>query len=203
MPSVRELLGGDVHVGDLRKPTEADLLGRHKVETDLHAVSEYIKGKRVVVTGAGGSIGSELCRQLSAFEPGRARHGGPGRVRPPRRAALARRPGDARLGQPGPDRHPGPGAGHQALRRDQARRGVPRRGAQAPPAAAGAPVRGAEVERLGHALGARRGGRRRRRATSSTSPRTRPPTRSTRSATRSGSPRVSRRTSARTSRAPT
>ncbi len=69
VPSVRELLGGEVHVGDLRKPTEADLLGRHKVETDLHAVSEYIKGKRVVVTGAGGSIGSELCRQLSAFEP--------------------------------------------------------------------------------------------------------------------------------------
>ncbi len=69
VPSVRELLGGDVHVDDLRKPTEADLLGRHKVETDLHAVSEYIKGKRVVVTGAGGSIGSELCRQLSAFEP--------------------------------------------------------------------------------------------------------------------------------------
>jgi FlaA1/EpsC-like NDP-sugar epimerase len=69
VPPVRELLGGDVHVKDIRKPTEADLLGRHKVETDLHAVSEYITGKKVVVTGAGGSIGSELCRQLSAFEP--------------------------------------------------------------------------------------------------------------------------------------
>ena len=69
VPSVRELLGGEVHVDDLRKPTEADLLGRHKVETDLHAVAEYITGKRVVVTGAGGSIGSELCRQLSAFDP--------------------------------------------------------------------------------------------------------------------------------------
>ncbi len=69
VPSVRELLGDDVQVSDLRRPTEADLLGRHKVETDLHAVSEYITGKRVVVTGAGGSIGSELCRQLSAFEP--------------------------------------------------------------------------------------------------------------------------------------
>jgi FlaA1/EpsC-like NDP-sugar epimerase len=69
VPSVRELLGGEVHVGDIRKPTEADLMGRHKVETDLHAVSEYVTGKRVVVTGAGGSIGSELCRQLSAFEP--------------------------------------------------------------------------------------------------------------------------------------
>jgi FlaA1/EpsC-like NDP-sugar epimerase len=69
VPSVRELLGGEVHVDDLRTPTESDLLGRHKVETDLAAVSEYITGKRVVVTGAGGSIGSELCRQLSAFDP--------------------------------------------------------------------------------------------------------------------------------------
>ncbi len=71
VPSVRELLGGEVHVGDLREPTEADLLGRHKVETDLQSVSDYIRGKTVLVTGAGGSIGSELCRQLSAFSPGR------------------------------------------------------------------------------------------------------------------------------------
>jgi FlaA1/EpsC-like NDP-sugar epimerase len=71
VPSVRELLGGEVHVGDLREPTEADLLGRHKVETDLQSVSDYIRGKTVVVTGAGGSIGSELCRQLSAFAPHR------------------------------------------------------------------------------------------------------------------------------------
>lgn len=69
VPSVRELLGGEVKVDDLRQPTESDLLGRHKVETDLHAVSEYITGKRVIVTGAGGSIGSELCRQLSALNP--------------------------------------------------------------------------------------------------------------------------------------
>ena len=71
VPSVRELLGGEVSVGDLREPTEADLLGRHKVETDLQSVSDYIRGRTVVVTGAGGSIGSELCRQLSAFSPGR------------------------------------------------------------------------------------------------------------------------------------
>ena len=69
VPSVRELLVGDVHLADLRAPTEADLLGRHKVVTDLHAVSAYIQGRRVLVTGAGGSIGSELCRQLSAFGP--------------------------------------------------------------------------------------------------------------------------------------
>ncbi len=69
VPSVRELLGGEVKVDDLRTPTESDLLGRHKVETDLNAVSEYIAGKTVVVTGAGGSIGSELCRQLSELNP--------------------------------------------------------------------------------------------------------------------------------------
>ena len=69
VPTVRELLDGDVRVGDLRAPTEADLLGRHTIETDMVAASEYLHGKRVVVTGAGGSIGSELCRQISAFEP--------------------------------------------------------------------------------------------------------------------------------------
>lgn len=71
VPSLQELLGGKVRVGDLRAPTEADLLGRHTIETDLHSVSEYLEGKCVVVTGAGGSIGSELCRQISAFNPSR------------------------------------------------------------------------------------------------------------------------------------
>ncbi|HZJ25733.1 MAG TPA: nucleoside-diphosphate sugar epimerase/dehydratase [Acidimicrobiia bacterium] len=69
VPSLQELLGGHLKVGDLRAPTEVDLLGRHTIETDLHSVSEYLQGKRVVVTGAGGSIGSELCRQILAFDP--------------------------------------------------------------------------------------------------------------------------------------
>ncbi len=69
VPTVGELLDGAVRVGDLRAPTEVDLLGRHTVETDMVAASAYLHGKRVVVTGAGGSIGSELCRQISAFEP--------------------------------------------------------------------------------------------------------------------------------------
>jgi FlaA1/EpsC-like NDP-sugar epimerase len=72
LPSVRELLGDPaVNLTDLREPTEADLLGRHKVETDLFAVSEYLRGKKVLVTGAGGSIGSELCRQIATFSPGK------------------------------------------------------------------------------------------------------------------------------------
>ena len=69
VPSVRELLGGEVHVGDLREPTEADLLGRRKVKTDLQSVSDYIRGRTVVVTGAGGSICSSCAVSLSAFSP--------------------------------------------------------------------------------------------------------------------------------------
>jgi FlaA1/EpsC-like NDP-sugar epimerase len=69
LPSVSELLGGEVRVVDIREPTDRDLLGRHHVETDLDEVAAYVRGKRVAVTGAGGSIGSELCRQLAAFEP--------------------------------------------------------------------------------------------------------------------------------------
>jgi FlaA1/EpsC-like NDP-sugar epimerase len=69
LPSVRELFDGRVSVQDLRVPTETDLLGRRQIETDLRAVSEYLHDKRVVVVGAGGSIGSELCRQISDLGP--------------------------------------------------------------------------------------------------------------------------------------
>jgi len=69
LPSVRELLDGEVALGDIRKPNARDLLGRHHIDTDLELVAEYLRGRRVAVTGAGGSIGSELCRQLLAFEP--------------------------------------------------------------------------------------------------------------------------------------
>ncbi len=70
LPSVRELLGGEVRVVDMREPTDADVLGRRRIETELEAVCEYLTGKVVVITGAGGSIGSELCRQVAAFAPG-------------------------------------------------------------------------------------------------------------------------------------
>ncbi len=68
LPSTSELLGL-LDVGDIREPTEADLLGREEVNVDLDAISHYITGKRVLVTGAGGSIGSELCRQLFHLAP--------------------------------------------------------------------------------------------------------------------------------------
>jgi FlaA1/EpsC-like NDP-sugar epimerase len=47
----------------------ADLLGRHEIDTDIASIAGYVTGKRVLVTGAGGSIGSELCRQVYRFAP--------------------------------------------------------------------------------------------------------------------------------------
>jgi FlaA1/EpsC-like NDP-sugar epimerase len=68
LPPVDHLLGG-VGESDIRPVNELDLLGRHPADIDPEAVAHYITGKRVLVTGAGGSIGSELCRQLALFEP--------------------------------------------------------------------------------------------------------------------------------------
>jgi FlaA1/EpsC-like NDP-sugar epimerase/dTDP-4-amino-4,6-dideoxygalactose transaminase/lipopolysaccharide/colanic/teichoic acid biosynthesis glycosyltransferase len=69
LPGVGELVGGHIAVGDIRTPTAEDLLGRHPVDTDVASIAHYLRGKRVLVTGAGGSIGSELCRQIAQFEP--------------------------------------------------------------------------------------------------------------------------------------
>jgi FlaA1/EpsC-like NDP-sugar epimerase len=69
LPPVRELFGGRVGVGDIRDVTTSDLLGRHEVQTDLESIAGYLTGRRVLVTGAGGSIGSELCRQIYCFAP--------------------------------------------------------------------------------------------------------------------------------------
>ncbi|MDW3217884.1 MAG: nucleoside-diphosphate sugar epimerase/dehydratase [Acidimicrobiales bacterium] len=69
VPHVSELIDGKVGADDVRPLTEADLLGRHQIDTDIAAIADYITGRRVLVTGAGGSIGSELCRQLHRFGP--------------------------------------------------------------------------------------------------------------------------------------
>jgi FlaA1/EpsC-like NDP-sugar epimerase len=69
IPSVRELLTGGARIEGVRDPRISDLLGRRVVTTDVTSVRERITGKRVLVTGAGGSIGAELCRQLHRLGP--------------------------------------------------------------------------------------------------------------------------------------
>jgi FlaA1/EpsC-like NDP-sugar epimerase len=68
LPPFAELLG-DVAPSNIRPLTVADLLGRHPADVDPASIAGYVRGRRVLVTGAGGSIGSELCRQLRRFEP--------------------------------------------------------------------------------------------------------------------------------------
>jgi FlaA1/EpsC-like NDP-sugar epimerase len=69
LPSSSELYGAQLTASDIRPVTHADLLGRHEVDTDVDSIAGYVTGKRVLVTGAGGSIGSELSRQLYRFAP--------------------------------------------------------------------------------------------------------------------------------------
>jgi FlaA1/EpsC-like NDP-sugar epimerase len=69
LPHLSELFGSNVGVADIRPITEADLLGRHAIDTDIDVIAGYITDRRVLVTGAGGSIGSELCRQIHRFAP--------------------------------------------------------------------------------------------------------------------------------------
>mgnify|MGYP003797498387 FL=1 len=69
VPGIYELLNGKVDVKKIRDIRIEDLLGREPVRININAAKEYLKGKKVLVTGAGGSIGSELVRQVARFEP--------------------------------------------------------------------------------------------------------------------------------------
>ncbi len=69
LPGIAELLSGQVGMGDVRSVTEIDLLGRAPITIDLDACIDLIAGKRVLITGAGGSIGSEIARQVFGFGP--------------------------------------------------------------------------------------------------------------------------------------
>ena len=68
LPSISELFGR-VGLSDMRAIDVRDLLGRREIDTDVASIADYLTGKRVLVTGAGGSIGSELCRQVMHFNP--------------------------------------------------------------------------------------------------------------------------------------
>ena len=69
IPSVAEIISGKVSISEIRDIDIVDLLGREEVEPDLELLQRNIKGKTVLVTGAGGSIGSELCRQIITQNP--------------------------------------------------------------------------------------------------------------------------------------
>lgn len=69
LPSVLEIEGGQISVENLRPVTLEDLLGRDVIEIDYRAIEDYLAGKIVLITGGGGSIGSELCRQVASLKP--------------------------------------------------------------------------------------------------------------------------------------
>lgn len=69
IPAINDLIKGKVSISNVRDVDVEDLLGREPVKTDLQGIAEYVHNRVVLVTGAGGSIGSELCRQISSFAP--------------------------------------------------------------------------------------------------------------------------------------
>jgi len=71
MPRINDLISGKVSINRVREVSVEDLLGRDPISIDLNGIMTYVRHNTVLVTGAGGSIGSELCRQISKFEPGK------------------------------------------------------------------------------------------------------------------------------------
>ncbi len=69
LPSLTEIIDGKAKLGYLREIDIEDLLGRESVSVDLDSLKDYIIGRTVLITGAGGSIGSELCRQIAPLKP--------------------------------------------------------------------------------------------------------------------------------------
>ena len=69
LPGMYQLVSGEITVSKMKKVSVEDLLGREPIKADMKEVFEFINGKRVMVTGGGGSIGSELCRQIAAHNP--------------------------------------------------------------------------------------------------------------------------------------
>ena len=71
LPAIEELASGKVRASRVRPVEITDLLGRDKVDLEAEAIRDLIEGKVVMVTGAGGSIGRELCRQITSLNPRR------------------------------------------------------------------------------------------------------------------------------------
>ncbi|WP_150269447.1 polysaccharide biosynthesis protein [Paenibacillus tepidiphilus] len=71
IPALNDLIAGKISVKKLRDVSVEDLLGREPIVADMNSILGYVHNKTVLVTGAGGSIGSELCRQISPYAPGK------------------------------------------------------------------------------------------------------------------------------------
>lgn len=71
LPGIYQLMTGEVNVSKLRNVEIEDLLGREPIQVNLDSVSNYVNNKTILITGAGGSIGSELCRQIAVHKPKR------------------------------------------------------------------------------------------------------------------------------------
>ena len=69
IPSTQDIVAGAVKLGDISQVTEEDLLGRRPIDTDEGGIGQMLFGRRVLITGAGGSIGSELARQVHRYQP--------------------------------------------------------------------------------------------------------------------------------------
>ena len=70
VPSLNEVINKDISLKSIRDVSYLDLLGREEVQLDIDAIEDLIKGKRILISGAGGSIGSELVRQCLEYDPG-------------------------------------------------------------------------------------------------------------------------------------
>lgn len=71
LPGMYQLVNGEVNLGDMKEVDVEDLLGREQIKVNMEEIFDYISGKTILVTGGGGSIGSELCRQIAAHNPKR------------------------------------------------------------------------------------------------------------------------------------
>lgn len=69
LPPFEKILNNPAAMGDLREMSIEDLIGRHPVRLEQESIAKYLRGATVLVTGAGGSIGSELCRQIAKYDP--------------------------------------------------------------------------------------------------------------------------------------
>lgn len=69
LPPLDQILQNSASISEMRELTIEDIIGRHPVRLETESIADYLQDKRVLVTGAGGSIGSEICRQLARFAP--------------------------------------------------------------------------------------------------------------------------------------